>query len=315
MKHLESVTSKNNKWYFYLLVVIGAFVIANMITSIPFIIIIAYYFFKNGMDMEILPDIVSNNFSGIDKNLFLFVNMFVFVVLLLSAIFLIKMLHRRKWKEVINGTNRVRWSRFFFSFLIYGLITTILFAVFYFIKPDNYVFQFDPSRFFILLVIAVLFIPIQSSTEEFLFRGYFAQGIASWTKSRWWALIIPSVLFGLMHIINPEIKEFGFFVMMPQYIFVGLILGIMSILDDGIELAMGAHTANNMFAALFVTFESSALQTDALFRAKEVNPSEDFLTIIIVGVVILAIFAVKYKWNFRVLNQKVVLKEESVLQE
>ena len=35
--------------------------------------------------------------------------------------------------------------------------------------------------------------------------------------------------------------------MMPQYIFMGFIFGLISVFDDGIECAMGAHTANNIF--------------------------------------------------------------------
>jgi len=158
------------------------------------------------------------------------------------------------------------------------------------------------------LVIAVIFIPLQSTAEEFAFRGYLAQGVASWTKSRWWALIIPSVLFGLMHSANPEVFEYGFWIMMPQYIFMGFMLGIMSVLDDGIELAMGVHSVNNLMSSVLVTFKGSALPTYALFELKEMDPAEDILPTIVMGVILLAIFAVKYKWNFKIMNQKVILK-------
>lgn len=38
------------------------------------------------------------------------------------------------------------------------------------------------------------------------------------------------------------------------------------------ELALGVHAANNIFGALFVTFEGSVLATPALFKVKEINP-------------------------------------------
>jgi membrane protease YdiL (CAAX protease family) len=47
------------------------------------------------------------------------------------------------------------------------------------------------------------------------------QGFAAMVKNRWFPLIMTSILFGLMHSFNPEVKEFGFFTMMPQYIAFG----------------------------------------------------------------------------------------------
>ena len=64
------------------------------------------------------------------------------------------------------------------------------------------------------------------------------QGIGAWTKSRWFTLILTSVMFGLMHSFNPEIKAYGFWLTMPQYILFGLLFGIITVLDDGIELAL-----------------------------------------------------------------------------
>ena len=184
MNHFESVTSKRNKWYWYLLVLFLCFVAANTIGSIPLFIVIVVSFMKNGMDIYALSN-MQPDFSGIDKNIVVFAMLFAFAVMLLALAVFIKLFHGRTWKEVINGTKRVRWSRFFFGFLIYGILLLIMFAISYFIEPENLEFQFEPAKFFILLVIAVIFIPIQSSTEELAFRGYLAQGVASWTKSRW----------------------------------------------------------------------------------------------------------------------------------
>ncbi len=76
--------------------------------------------------------------------------------------------------------------------------------------------------------------------------------------------------------LNPEVKEYGFLTMMPQYILFGLIFGVITILDDGIEAAMGAHTVNNVFICIMVTNKSSALQTPALYEQKNVFPWTEF---------------------------------------
>lgn len=312
MNHLECVTSKNNKWYWYLLVLFLSFIVANTIGSIPLFAVMFASMMKNG-DISLMLSGTSY-FENMDNNVVLFAMLFVFAVLLVSMMLFIKLFHGRSWQEVINGTKRVRWSRFFFGFVVFIIISLISFLISYLTEPENLEFNFKPVQFIILLLVAVTFIPLQSAAEEFAFRGYLAQGVASWTKSRWWALLIPSVLFGLLHSANPEVTEYGFWTMMPQYIFMGFMFGLMSLLDDGIELAIGVHTANNLLGSVLMTFKGSALKTDALFVMKEIDPAGELLPLIISGVLLLAIFALKYKWNFKVLNQKVVLKEPKIVQ-
>ncbi len=307
MNHLECVTSKRNQWYWYLLVLILCVVVANVVGSIPLFIIMIGSYMKSGIEMESLSG-MSLDLSAVDKNVVLFAMLFIFAVMLIAAVVFIKLIHGRSWTEVINGTKSIRWSRFFFGILVFGLITVALLIISYFTEPENLEFHFEPVKFLIMLVVSVMFIPLQATSEEFLFRGYLAQGVASWTHSRWWALIIPSVLFGLLHSYNPEVAEYGFGIMMTQYIFMGFMFGLISILDDGIELAMGVHTVNNLLGCVLFTYKGSALQTYALFEIKEMNPVEDLLPTILSWIILLAIFAVKYRWNFNVLNQKVILE-------
>ena len=307
MNHLECVTPKKNKWYWYLLVFFLCFVVSNTVGLIPLYAVLIATLLKNGFDASSVEAAKRMDFNalGLDLNLTFAVTLFAFAVMFLTAILLIKLFHERSWKQVINGTNRVRWSRFFFGLLIWGLISAVLLLISYLSEPEVYHLQFQPVKFFILIVLALLFIPLQSSCEEFLFRGYLTQGIASWTKNRWWAFIIPSLLFGFFHGFNPEITEYGFLVMIVQYLFFGFLLGFMSIMDDGIELAMGVHVVNNLFGSIFINYKGAALQTYALFEITELNPAKEILPLVITGIILLAIFAYKYKWQFSILNKKV----------
>jgi hypothetical protein len=100
-----------------------------------------------------------------------------------------------------------------------------------------------------------------------------------------------------MHAFNPEVEEFGFFTMMAQYILFGLIFGIVTILDDGIEAAIGAHAANNIFLCIFVTHESSALQTPALYEQQILYPFTEFASLLITGIIFLVILKMIFKWG------------------
>ena len=230
---------------------------------------------------------------------------FSFVVFLAVAIWIIKMFHGRSWTEVINGTKRVRWSRFFVGLAVWGVLQVGSFAINYMTDPNNFEFRFEPVRFIFLTIITLTMLPIQSSCEEFVFRGYLAQGVASWTGSRLWALLIPSVLFALLHSANPEVTKYGFGVMMANYFLIGLTFGLISLLDDGIELAMGAHSINNILGSMLMTYEGSALRTDALFKAKIINPGEDLFIAVISSIVFIGILAFIYKWKFGILTRRV----------
>ena len=85
-------------------------------------------------------------------------------------------------------------------------------------------------------------------------------------------LLVTSILFGLVHGTNPEVQSFGTGIMMTYYISAGLMLGIMTIMDDGLELALGTHAATNFTAAVFVGYEGSVIKTDSLFVAQDLNP-------------------------------------------
>ena len=116
-----------------------------------------------------------------------------------------------------------------------------------------------------------------------------------------------------MHSFNPEIDAFGFWIMMPQYICFGLIFGLITVLDDGIELAIGAHAANNIFASILVSSKSSVLQTPALLVQQEINPVKEMIALFILGVLFVAVLSFIYKWDYRILRKKI--KPESLAYE
>jgi membrane protease YdiL (CAAX protease family) len=304
VNHLESVTSKNSKWYWYLLVFVLSWAVSNTIGAIPLLVVMAVSSVKNGGDIWAL----SNIYAGTDNNLLLACMMFAPACLLAAAVFLVRAFHGKTWTQVINGTGRIRWSRFFFGVAVWGAISIVAFAVSYFVDGESLTFRFDAVKFTVLFLISIVLIPVQTTSEEFIFRGYLMQGVASWTKSRWWAFVLPGILFGLMHGINPEIEEYGFWVMMSQYIFMGWMFGIITVLDDGAELAMGMHAINNFIACTLLTYRGAALETDALFMAGEVNPAEDLIWLVVGGMLAVAVFALKYRWNFRILNQKISVR-------
>lgn len=86
---------------------------------------------------------------------------------------------------------------------------------------------------------------------------------------------------------------------MFYYIGTGLFLGILTLMDEGLELALGFHAANNLVGALLITSDWSAFQTNSILKdVSEPNASlQIFIPILIIFPILLYIFAIKYKWS------------------
>ena len=125
------------------------------------------------------------------------------------------------------------------------------------------------------------------------------QGLAVLNKNRWLPLVITSVVFGAMHLANPEIDKLGY-ILLVHYIGTGFLLGIMTLMDEGLELALGFHAANNLVASILVTADWTAFQTNSLLKDTS-DPSvagfEVFVPLFLIYPLILYIFSKKYSWN------------------
>lgn len=303
----------------------------------------------------------------LDPNTTLVLAMLSFVFALFGLLIVVKKIHLQPFKTIITARKKVDWKRVFFSFIIFGAFVCISTYVDYTNNPEHYLWNFKLGPFIGLLIIAVILIPIQTSVEELVFRGYLMQGFKSATNtppfliavfttlvilisiltvnslisvSTWWniaiiaflilvgkiihnslkkvnfydsekglnflkfsnnnffPLCITSVIFGGMHITNPEIQELGY-VALVFYISTGFFLGITTLMDNGMELALGFHAANNLFTALLVTADWSALQTNSVLKDVS-EPSVGYqilLPVIVIYPLLLFVFAKRYKWT------------------
>ena len=235
---------------------------------------------------------------GLDKNLQLFLLLIPFVVGFLGLWLVIVKLHERTFNQLTTAREKVDWRRVLFTFSVWSLLTALLVGLDYSLNPESFTLNFDASKFGILFLIAVALIPIQTSLEEFIFRGYLMQGFAGLFKNAWGPLLITSVIFGLLHLFNPEVEKLGYGIL-AYYIGTGFFLGIMTLMDEGIELALGFHAANNLITALLVTSSWTAFQTESILIDHS-EPSlgvELLLSLVFFYPLFLILLAKRYKWT------------------
>lgn len=211
----------------------------------------------------------------------------------------VKLVHKQTLVSLTTSRNTIDWKRIAFSFIIWSSITIVLTLLAYFFAPEEFVINYKPQKFWIFFVLAIVLLPLQTSFEEYLFRAYTMQGLGLATCSRAVPFIVTSLLFGLMHIANPEVEKMGYIILI-YYIGTGFFLGILTLMDEGLELALGFHAANNVVGALLLTSDWSAFQTHSLLKSVA-EPSAGFEIIFPVFVLyplLLIIFGKKYNWQW-----------------
>ena len=259
-----------------------------------FILNFIAYLFTSPEDLDKMYEMM----KSIPANVNLVLNLGVFIPILILLFVLVKYLHNRSILSLTTSREKFDFKRFAFSLSLIVIFTIGGFFISYYLTPEDYVLQFEPTNFIILFVISLLMFPFQIGLEEWLFRGYLMQQLGVASKSKWFPLVVTSVLFGVFHSANPEVAEMGA-ITMVFYIGTGLLLGIMTLMDEGLEMALGFHLGNNFLAAVLVTTDYSALQTDAIFKSTAASSTtlEIIFPVLVIYPIFLGILAYKYKWT------------------
>lgn len=294
--YISSAFKYQHEWWRYLIGLLVIFIFSQL-GSLPFLVAAALKVTEEGGSFDDLSD-TDKLMTILSSNTTLFLMLLSFAVGLLGIYLIVKYLHRQPMKALTTTRKRVDWGRFFFGFLLITVFTLVATGIDFYLNPDNYEVQFNLKPFLVLLFIVIIFIPLQTSFEEYLFRGYLMQGIGVLVKNKWFPLLSTSLIFGLMHFANPEVDKLGS-VIMVYYIGTGLFLGIITLMDDGLELALGFHAGNNAIAALLVTADWTVFTTNSVLKDLS-EPTAGFdilIPIFVIYPIFLFVMAKRYKWN------------------
>jgi len=286
-----------HEWWRYLVGLI-IIIIGVVIGQIPFTAAVFYKAFQNGDNLFEMDE--SKMLTLLEPNLNLFLMLLSFAIGLVVLLLVSKYLHQQSFTHLTTSRPKVDWKRFWFIFLFWGIVSSGFVLLDYFFSPEDYEWNFKLVPFLILCFVAVILVPLQTSFEEYLFRGYLMQGIGVLVKNKWVPLLLTSLIFGSLHIANPEVEKLGYGIMV-YYIGTGLFLGIMTLMDEGMELALGFHAANNLFTALLVTADWTAFQTNSILKDLSDPTSagfvDVFMPVFVLFPIILFILSKKYGWT------------------
>lgn len=290
--YIEKVfEGKTDAWRF----VVGIFIliVAIIIAQTPFAVAVIA---EVGIEAMASLD-EAQMLRVLDSNTSLFYLLLPFAAAFFVMFLVVNKLHDQKTVNFLTTRSRFDWQRVIFAFLVVAVLAVLSLGVEFYLNPEKYVWNYDANKFFVLLLIAVLMVPLQTTAEELFFRGYLMQGIGLWARNRWVPLLATSLLFGVLHGSNPEVAKMGS-ILILVYILTGFFLGIITLMDDGLELAIGFHAANNLVIALLVTADWTAFQTHSLFK-DVAEPQLAFYLMAppIIYAIILFVFSKKYGWT------------------
>jgi uncharacterized protein len=189
-----------------------------------------------------------------------------FIFWFLGTILVVRGIHGRSAWGLLGTNGKINWRRLSYAFVVWFILTITPSVCALWFQPGEYQFYFDINEWPFLLISALFFTSIQTSTEEIFFRGYVMQGMGLLTRQPLVLIISNGLLFLLPHLANPEIAN-GLLWVSLQYFSMGVFLAFITLQDNRLELALGVHAANNI-SNIFFTTTDSALGAKALWMSK-----------------------------------------------
>jgi membrane protease YdiL (CAAX protease family) len=245
-QYLALARRGRNQWWRYVASVLVIMFFAEVLGGIPLLLLARHY-----------------DYSGLRA--FLALNLGVLVELAGVAIAVV-LIHRRSLLSLVTPHARFGWRRAGQGFAVWFALAAASCVAESMLFPGRYRLTFNPDTFFMFAAIALCLTPLQTATEELLFRGYVLQGLGLLVKRPAVIAIASGTIFMLPHLANPEVAYHPLLVP-PQYLVIGLLLAAVTLRDGRLELAIGIHTANNLFNGLVANYDDSVLTTDAIFTS------------------------------------------------
>src|SRR5262245_23764127 len=211
---------------------------------------------------------------------FALVNFSIFMMLAGLAAAM-RWLHHRRFLTLVAPDARIDWGRIARGARVWAALGVVTVAAEHWLYPDRYYLSFDAQRFFPFAALVLVLTPIQCAAEELVFRGYVMQGLSLFVRSPLAIAVASSVIFTIPHLLNPEVERHGLLLMGAVYFTIGMVLATVALRDGRLELAIGLHAANNLFLALVANYEGSALMTESLFTARELDPRFSLITLVL----------------------------------
>jgi uncharacterized protein len=295
---LNMARQGKNNWWRYLVTSLLSLVVASVLAGILlllallvigiFLAIYDHNFYANLRNS--IPQLMSVSSNPL---FFLFLVGISYAFSFLLFYICIRFLHKRSFSSVITSNENINFKRMMKGALLWLFILGIFSIPSLILYPGEYTLTFNPQKFGFLLILSLIVFPIQASFEEVFFRGYLMQGVGLISKRPIIPLLVTSLIFGAFHFFNATELNLQVSIVISTF-FLGLMLGIIVLGENGIETAMGVHIANNLFVALLFNSKDSGLgDLPSLITTPETEPLSTVIFTIVAALILITVLF----WN------------------
>lgn len=172
-----------------------------------------------------------------------------FVGMFAAPMIAVRLLHKRRAGTLFGPAAPVLRH-----FVVAVAVAALLYGIALAIWRLNFapVVNLSPGLWLTLLPLSLLLVLIQTGAEEILFRGYLMQQLAARFGSPLVHMLVPSLLFGILHF-DPVTMGSNAWAMVGSTAFFGLIAADLTVATGTIGAAWGLHFANNVVALLLIS--------------------------------------------------------------
>jgi uncharacterized protein len=277
-EYLDAVYQGKNNWWRYIFSIAVILFFWVVIGSVPVVLFSAYLM----LDGNSNSGFTVTGFSGVDPLVAFLITMSGFLMFFLAIFISVRFIHGRPFRSLVTPGRKINWKRMSFGFTFWFVIACIVSLFEAILYPNRYSISFDPIPFLVFFFFAILLIPIQAACEELFFRGYLMQGLGLRIRDLIVLTLFSGTLFGALHLWNPEMTETnGSWLLAASYFLIGCFAALITLVDGGLELALGLHVANNLYTALVANYKVSALPSESIFTLNVIDPFYGFISLCI----------------------------------
>ena len=192
-----------------------------------------------------------------------------FLPLLLTTLLAYRTIIRRPVMDLLSSSLSLAPRRILRGALVMSALLIITSVPDLILNSADYKYTFNAGQFAPYLLVGLILIPMQTSAEEVFYRGWIQRWLDNGKRSIWLVSLANGALFALPHLANPEVNG-ELFLAVVGYGATGFMFSWVTFRDRSMEIALGAHAANNILAGLLVTSSDSALPSSSIWTTPAV---------------------------------------------
>ena len=208
-----------------------------------------------------------------------------FAPMLLLPLLMTRWLHGRSAGTLLGPARRLNWRRIGAGFIVWVALASLATLVDHLLHPGNVQLNPDFGRDLLPILIAIALVPIQTSAEEILYRGYLLQALGRLTRN--WLVLsaVNGFLFTLPHLANTEAQTVGVLLAGLNWFASGFFFTLITLRSGSLDYALAVHAANNLVSFIVFGYVDSSFPVISLFISQELYPVESLVSYVVAAAI------------------------------